>query len=117
VDRRHRRRAGRPATRSGGQPAAISVAVGERVVFTAETFEHGRELWESTGGSARRLTDVWPGYTSGTAEEIAASADGAWVFFSAAAEALWREPYRVSLSFFADGFESGDTDAWSSTTP
>ena len=39
------------------------------------------------------------------------------ILFSAFGPATWREPYRIDLRLFADGFESGNSTAWSATVP
>ncbi len=92
-------------------------AAGDSVFFVASTPESGEELWESDGILTRRVTDIWPGSGSSTPYYPAGSADGQWIYFSAVTENEWREPYRMGVWFFGDGFESGSTSAWSQTTP
>lgn len=48
---------------------------------------------------------------------VTASPDGRWASFSAVTADYWLEPDRLELSCFVDGFEAGDTAAWSATRP
>jgi len=100
----------------GSYPSDL-VSAGNRVLFSAWTPGHGRELWQSNGTLTSRLTDLWPGVGSSDPEEMAASGNGDWAYFSGITEATWREPFRLELSFFAHGFENGDLTGWSQVAP
>ncbi|MDX1999841.1 MAG: hypothetical protein SF066_19150 [Thermoanaerobaculia bacterium] len=94
-------------------------AIGDFLVFNAWTPEHGRELWISDGTEVgtRRLTDIAPGPLSSSPVTFVAA--GGWLYFTAndnvTGDELWRLPLGLLQpgTIFADGFESGNSSAWS----
>ena len=95
------------------------VTDGRRLYFVAGNDEFGEEIWVSdgTGVGTRRLTDLWPGAGSSLPSGLAIMDEGPWLYFVAWTESTWAEPFRLALPFFDDGFESGDTSAWSVVVP
>ncbi|MCB1036257.1 MAG: hypothetical protein KDD47_20705, partial [Acidobacteria bacterium] len=89
----------------------------ERLYFLADDGARGREIWSSDGTVAhtQRRTDLWPGVADSNPSGLAPSSDGEWLYFTAWTESTWQEPWRLKARpfLFADGFESGDTSAWS----
>lgn len=98
-------------------------ALGDFLVFNAWTPDAGRELWISDGTAigTRRLTDIAPGAASSS--PVAFVAAGGWLYFTAndnlTGDELWRLPLALVQggTIFADGFGSGDLQAWSSSSP
>ncbi|MCB1009821.1 MAG: hypothetical protein KDB94_13130 [Acidobacteria bacterium] len=90
--------------------------VGDRVVFVADDGT-GKELWLADEQGALRLPEAWEGTGASNPAALAVDPTGGRVFYSALSLATWREPFRVQLLPFADGFETGDTRFWSATAP
>ena len=92
---------------------------GRRLYFAATGPEIGSEVWASDGtaGGTRAMTDLWPGVADSRPDMLTVMDEGPWLYFLAWTETTWQEPFRLALPFFDDGFESGDTSAWTSTVP
>ena len=105
----------RPGT-AGSSPSQL-LAAGGRLLFAADDGVAGRELWIADGSSLRRLPETWTGVASSNPLEVAVDPAATRICFSAASAATWREPYRIDLRLFADGFESGGFSVWSATVP
>jgi ELWxxDGT repeat protein len=93
------------------------VAAGDRLLFAADDGVNGRELWLAAATSVRRLPEVWPGVGASTPLAVAVDPAATRIFFSALGPSTWREPYRIDLQLFQDGFESANSTAWSTTVP
>lgn len=93
------------------------VAAGDRLVFVADDGVAGRELWITDGASVTRLPEAWPGIAASRPQAVAVDPAATRIFFSALGPTTWREPYRIDLRLFADGFVTGDSSAWSATVP
>lgn len=100
----------------GSSNPAEFTAVGGRVYFAAHAPAHGRELWRSDGTpeGTLRVTDVAPGPLPTSPMALTLSA-GAWLWFVATDGVTGFELYRLAVpgTIFEDGFETGDTGAWS----
>ncbi len=90
---------------SGAYPTDL-VAAGDRLVFAADDGASGRELWITDGAHVQRLPEAWPGAAASTPTAVAVDPAATRILFSAVGPTTWREPYRIDLRFFADGFES-----------
>ena len=102
---------------SGSSPQQL-VPTGERLVFVANDGVAGEEIFLANVSSATRLPEILPGPATAAPELLSVSPDGCQVVFSAAHPELGREPFWIELCrLFVDGFESGDTSAWSSGSP
>ena len=64
---------------------------------------------------ALRAADVEPGPAGSDPDDLVRWGDA--LYFSAWRPATGRELYSYHLPMFADGFETGDSTSWSSTTP
>jgi ELWxxDGT repeat protein len=93
------------------------VAAGDRLVFAADDGTSGRELWITDGALVQRLPEAWPGAAASTPTAVAVDPAATRILYSAFGPTTWREPYRIDLRLFADGFESGNSTAWSATVP
>ncbi len=93
------------------------VAAGNRLVFVADDGVAGRELWITEGTTVQRLPEAWPGVAASRPQAVSVDPAATRIYFSAFGPTTWREPYRIDLRLFADGFESGNSAAWSSTAP
>lgn len=105
----------RPGTASSS-PAEL-VAAGDRLIFAADDGVSGRELWVADATSARRLPEAWPGVGASNPLEVAVDPSATRILFSALGAATWREPHRIDLQLFRDGFENASSAAWSATVP
>lgn len=93
-------------------------AVGDRVVFVADDGVSGKELWITReAGGVSRLPEAWIGSGGSDPDHLSVAPDGSRVVFSGVTLATAREPFVVDIELFADGFESGNTAAWSATVP
>lgn len=97
-------------------PAKLTAA-GNRLVFAADDGSTGRELWITDGTALQRLPEAWPGVGASNPLEVAVDSSATRIFYSALGAATWREPYRIDLRLFADGFAAGNSSAWSATVP
>ncbi len=91
-------------------------AAGGTVYFRADEGVSGEELWRSDGTAAGTVlvSDCWPG--GGESYPYWLTEVDGTLFFRAADPTNGRELWAVALPLlFADGFESGDTSAWSAT--
>ena len=86
--------------------------VGDRLFLTAYNLASGGELWVVDGGSASMI-DICPGACSGGARGITAVGDLAY-FRSLGDGTTGAELWALAVPLFFDGFETGDTSAWSS---
>ena len=77
----------------------------------------GRELWITDGVSVRLLPEAWPGVAASRPQSVAVDPAATRILFSALGSETWREPYRIDLQLFRDGFESANSAAWSATVP
>ncbi|MEM8931408.1 MAG: hypothetical protein AAGE94_09545 [Acidobacteriota bacterium] len=99
------------------QPTQITAVPGDEVVFTAWSADLGWELWRSDGTAlgTHRVADIFEGTESSEPTEMVVYGD--WVVF-AADSAEGREPWAYRWTdqpvLFTDGFERGNTSAWSS---
>ena len=93
------------------------VAAGNRLVFAADDGVAGRELWITDGVSVRLLPEAWPGVAASRPQSVAVDPAATRILFSALGSETWREPYRIDLQLFRDGFESANSAAWSATVP
>ncbi|MCP3142328.1 ELWxxDGT repeat protein [Pyxidicoccus xibeiensis] len=77
-----------------GMPPTQLTRVGERIFFTAEDPEHGRELWVSDGTPAgtRMVRDVWPGQTGSFPRSL--FEHGGLLYFTAGDEDHGRELWK-----------------------
>ncbi len=97
-------------------PQALAVAAG-RLFFAAADGTHGLEPWtiDAPGSAPRLLHDIVPGAGSSSPRGFVLS--GSSVYFNAgnpeAGFELWS--FDLAGDLFSDGFESGDTSAWSLT--
>jgi ELWxxDGT repeat protein len=97
-------------------PGALT-AIDGTLVFSAWTEAHGREAWWSDGtlGGTARISDVAPGPKSASPKRFVKA--GRRLYFLATDHQLGFEWWSLDVpawsSIFADGFESGDTSAWS----
>ncbi|MDH3402579.1 MAG: hypothetical protein OES32_18375 [Acidobacteriota bacterium] len=64
-------------------------------------------------GGVPLFTDTWTGHVSGGGIANIGAVD----LFANAATSVFYDDMSLSNEIFADGFESGDTNAWSSTVP
>jgi ELWxxDGT repeat protein len=92
-------------------------ALDGRAFFVANDGVNGPELWTSDGtpGGTRLVLDVQPG-AGGSGPSWLTPAEGA-LFFAANDGVTGFELHRYLLPLFGDGFESGDTGAWSGAFP
>lgn len=92
--------------------------IGGEVYFTADDGIHGRELWVTDGTVAgtRLAWDVNPGPSRSDIDGVVAAGEDS-LFFAANDSVIGQELFRYAIPLFADGFETNDTSAWSSTTP
>lgn len=100
----------------GSYPEAL-VAAGSRLIFSADDGSVGRELYIVDGSSCHLLPEAWPGVGASSPQEVAVDPAVTRIYFSAFGPATWREPYRIDLVLFRDGFEGASTAARSSTVP
>ena len=87
-------------------------ADGARVLFAATTPDRGRELWVFENGAAVPLPELHPGQAGETI--FSGAFGGGRIYFSVDGPPgdgpeLW---FCCDTPFFADGFESGNTNAW-----
>jgi ELWxxDGT repeat protein len=62
-------------TTQGSSPRQLTSA-GDRLFFTASTYDHGQELWAlEPGGVPSLVSDIWPGPPSSAPRLLTASAD------------------------------------------
>lgn len=101
---------------AGSSSPSELVAAGDRLVFVADDGA-GDELWIADGAGVRRLPEAWPGTGASAPTDVAVDPAATRIYFSGIGPGTWREPWRVDLRLFADGFESGGTGAWSATAP
>jgi ELWxxDGT repeat protein len=97
-------------------PGALT-AIDGTLVFSAWTEAHGREAWWSDGtlGGTARISDVAAGPKSSSPKRFVRA--GRRLYFLATDHQVGFEWWSLDVpawsSIFADGFESGDTSAWS----
>ncbi len=101
---------------TGSYPSDL-VAAGDRLLFVADDGVAGAELWITDGASVQRLPEAWPGVAASRPQAVAVNPAATRILFSAFGPATWREPYRIDLLLFADGFATGNSSAWSATVP
>ncbi len=87
------------------------------LVFSAYTEDRGYELWRSDGTASGTvpLRELRPG-EAGEPLDLIASGGRAWAA-GHGPDGEGRELVVYELALFEDGFESGDTNAWSSVVP
>ncbi len=104
-------------------PEFMSTLEGDRAVlndhlyFVARTGGSGsNELWRTDGTAAGTVDlDLEPGLAGSEPSHLVV--EGGRLFFSAYDAATKREIHILEDPGFVDGFETGDTSVWSSTTP
>lgn len=101
------------------EPSNLTI-VGDRIYFTATDDVHGIELWASDGTAdgTEMVADVAPGGISSRPGKLFFA--DCRLFFVADDAATGLEPWMIDFDVcpglvFVDGFESGDTSAWSGT--
>ena len=101
-----------PGTGGTFSPALFE-AIGDKLYFRAED-PAGIGVWVSDGTEAgtEELTDSIVGLSW-----VASIVDGGDLYFVATQTSTGQELWRLPLPLLEDGFESGDTSAWSSTVP
>ncbi len=111
-----------PGTRSG-VPAFLTVVDGN-LWFRACDDAAGCEVWVSDGTAARtrRVADLHPGPLSSNPGSSSLFGENQFVpsngrIFFPADDGSGEELWAVSLFLFEDGFESGNSTAWSATVP
>ena len=97
----------------GNFPPAYFVTIGDKLYFRGVD-QGGAEVWVSDGTQAGtvEITGNVPGlsWVGGMV-----NADGE-LYFVASQDSTGQELWKLPLAIFKDGFESGDTSAWSNTT-
>jgi ELWxxDGT repeat protein len=97
-----------------------SLVIGGLLYFVATDPVYGQEIWRSDGTAAgtKRVTDIAPGPEhSVELSPFTSVVIGDWFVFTATDGVTGREPWayrwKPETPLFADGFEGGDTAAWS----
>ncbi len=97
--------------------SSTGATLGDVFVFSAFRADRGFELWSSDGTVAgtKPLGEILPGPAG---QEVEPVASGSRVFFSAVGtDGAGHELWAWEPSLFEDGFESGGTTMWSTTSP
>jgi len=98
----------------GNFPPALFVTIGDQLYFRGED-PGGIGVWVSDGAEAGtvEVTRDVPGLTY-VASLVNANGE---LYFVASQDTTGQELWMLPLAIFRDGFESGDTSAWSWVTP
>ena len=102
----------------GGSHPQQLAAFGSILLFSADDGLHGLEPWQAEQGVPTLLQDLAVGPTPSS--PLSFTASGEFVNFAATDGLHGFEPWHLRLTsslIFADGFERGDTKAWSFATP
>lgn len=102
-----------PGTSNGFPPAEVT-PIGDVVYFRGED-SGGTEVWVTDGTEVgtTKVSNIEPGGS----HPSDLTDGGGNLFFTAFETATGRELWSLYLGIFADGFETGDTDEWSATSP